>query len=62
MSLAGGLLFYAHPVRPDWAIFESFWQQTFSLKWPKYLETFWAFLKYVTYNKKLLWMLHGPVL
>ena len=34
----------------DWAIFESSCQQIFSLKWPKYLETFWAFWSMSLYN------------
>ena len=36
------------PVWPDWAIFESSWQQNLLQKKPKWLATFWAILKNLT--------------
>ena len=49
-------------VRPDWAIFESFWQKMSSKRSPNYCATFWATLKNLTLIQKLHWLLLGNVL
>ena len=37
--------------------FESSWWQIFLQKWPKYLKTFWAFSKDITFKQKMQWLL-----
>ena len=44
-------------VWPDWAIFESCWQQNFYQKKPKWLATFLAILKNLTLMWKPHWLL-----
>ena len=39
-------------MRPDWATFETFWQQILLQKSPKFLATIWANLKNCTFFVK----------
>ena len=41
-------------VWPDWGIFDCFCWQIFFHKYPKYLMTLWAILKYITFRVKTI--------
>ena len=49
-------------VRPDWAIYASFWRPRFLQKLPKNMLACWANSKNISFMSKLLWLLFGQLL